>query len=374
MEREFGESFSRLSEEAKQQATMLMQQISLIISTGVSVTGASLDELLKKLKQILEPQTGDEPDALQRFFGSEKFDRVLRQFQIFADGISSIWNSQNQIMENRDQQRLNKMRLNMEVERKNWDRFLSRKLVSQSEYNQAIANMELAQGAAERKAKRDSAIRSQRLGIFQASVNSAVAITQVLKEYGWPLGVIMGALMAVATYKQVQAIKSEPLPELRRGKRFSNIGKHPYSQQEVMDSSGMRYLVEDDETLLGASVRQQHPTIVDGLLDASQNNDGRLREPYLSAIYREFAQPNIERMAETARMAYGPVLLESGGRPEPDANFGRVVTNLQAQIDVQTRVMNRLLQRLDEPFEAKLGYRQFLREKARLDRITGGKA
>lgn len=373
------DAMKRLTRDQKKELAALIADLKTLWTTGVSSTGDGIEEIMEKIRNILKSVGDEKPGFFKKM--PEWLGEVMKVVQDFSSEISSIWGSLNTIAENRDRQRLNQLKAGYDQQRQMYDRFLKNKAISQAEHDRKLEDLDRDMERQEKRAAREAAIRNQRLAIFQATISAFMGIARTMAEYPWPVNLGLAALQAAALWAQVKAIKSEPLPELGRGKLFTGIGKHPISRQTVVDSSGSAFTVEDGEMLLSAATVAENPELM-SYLDASLNNGGRLRASIPPSYIRsDYPQINTSRIAETASIrsqgGFGPAPRPNQGRvvtniDAPDPQGGRVVTNLSADGEL-LRAINRLNENLEQGIEAKLEYRRHKKDLSRLDQITGGK-
>lgn len=385
LEKLYKDKSKQLSGEQKKQAQALLADLAVAIVSGVSATGQSVEEIIAQLEELLNS------DSWQK-----RLKKLIGHVTDFAAEVSGIWSSINKIAENNDKKRLAKFEKNLEKEKKAYDKLLKKKYISQSEYDKKIVGLEEEQDKRARKMARDNAIRQKKVAIFSAVVSTATAVAGQLAQQ--PVGVwniALAALMAIAGGLQIAAISNEPLPELGKGKRFGGIGKHPNSRKKVIDSNGDAYYVEDNETLLSAATRDQNPELVDALLQASQNNDGRLNSSLkLPYIRDEYPQVNTGRILETTRIfqnrgqdPIGPLggrkILNADAAQDAHAIINRdgpqdakaivnhpALAKMEALIEKQNTFLERLLR---DGVDSKLAYDRFKKDYERLEKITGGK-
>jgi hypothetical protein len=381
--------FEKLSDAQKQEVKSLIASLSVALVSGLSEAGESVEQILEKIKLIFSSVSEGEGSGegqpqwmtnLQEFIG-----KYLDEFSQFADSVSSIWGNLNAKQDNLDKKRLAQIDKNYDQQRSSFDRLLKRKAISQTDYENQMEKLEEERERQKRKIMREQAIRHRKAAIFNATVDAIKGIASVIAEYGWPLGVIFGALQAVALYTQIDAIKSEPLPELGKGKRFTGIGKHPVSKQEVQDPAGNRFLVEENETLLSAATRSNNPELVDALLNASLYNDGRLDENFsFPYIKDQYPQVNTSRVLDTIRQERYFTYTNSTSSAQDARSIvnNDTASGLPQASKISDDPEFREFMQLNIAFlkhlaengvEGRIDYRTYKKDVSRMDKITGGK-
>ncbi len=355
--------FKKWLKEAGNELKYEQEALQTFLLTGVSLTGESVEQMTEHIKKLLKST-------------SQPADEFMNKLLKMARSVSSIWSSINKTKENTAQAQLAKDKKHLDEEEKHLKFQLDKKLITQAQYDAKILAAREKVEKQERKIAHDVAVRNKNMGYFNALISTSEAIVGQLsmKPVG-PWNIALAALMGIEGMAQVAEIASTPIPELRRGKRFLGIGRHPFSKKKVMEPSGQIDSVEEGETLLSAATGANNP-IVDALLDASLNNDGRLSGSH-PAIEQQFPQVNASRISETAgilRQGYS-----GGSRPSDGVvslNGRGVLNNDKSGGDSEMKAILRdtrdLLSTLaNNGIEANLSYVKFNRDKKRLDSITG---
>lgn len=377
---QFKEEFSHLSTDTQEQLTLQINALQMLLATGINVTGQSVEEMMAKIKELMSG-TAEAAD--------EKFKKVVGKIagyaQSFGGEISKIWGSIVALQNAKSDQALTHQKKNYDAERNVLQKQLKWKTITQEKFDAEMAAIDEKQQAAERKAAYDRAKREKRMAIFNAILQGAQAVLMALGSAAPPVNFILAALTAVATGIQVAAIAKAPLPELGKGKEFSGIGKHPSSTQQVIDSSGNAYYVEDGEVLLSAATAQKNP-IVKRLLDASLNSNGEMDSSDVKFMQRELPQVNSSRIGETARMMRGsfgsmlsPTMDKSMDASSVPAAFSPVgkSTGPVDRSDVMAlhetlKEVHAVLDHLkNNPVKAALDPRQYKKDLSRWNKITG---
>lgn len=83
-------------------------------------------------------------------------------------------------------------------------------LMSESQYNAEIERMEAEKAAKEEEMKTQQAQRQKTMSIIQATINTALGVTQTLAQWGLPWGLIPAAAMAAMGAAEIALIASQP--------------------------------------------------------------------------------------------------------------------------------------------------------------------
>ena len=161
------------------------------------------------------------------------------------------------------------------------DKRLDAGLISQEEYDKAVAKADEELERKKIQIERDQAIREKALGIMNATISTAEAIIKAMANPGGLAGVALSVMAGITGAAQIAAIAAQPLPQFANG---GIVGGTSYTGDHVpvMANSGEMYINRESQQRL---------------LDALQGNgDGTLGMNY-------------ELMAEAMAAAPAPVLV-----------------------------------------------------------------
>lgn len=220
------------------------------------------DEVRKKYRKL---QEDTERETLQRQISDAAF---------YANTLVSIFSGLNQIQNNNTQEELQKDRLANDQKKKNLDRQLRLKLISQKEYNERIEKLDEEIAAKDLEARRKQAKAAKLLAVFEATINTASAVAQALPNI--PLSIAVGALGLT----QIGIAASTKLPQFGKGTIFGGEYHSSNPSQDgnpVIDrKTGMAIAtVEKGELLLSRAFVGNNPELTRIALRASQNEGGR---------------------------------------------------------------------------------------------------
>ncbi len=106
--------------------------------------------------------------------------------------------------------------------KQNLKKQLDGKVITQKQYDAAIAKLDLEMDAKKRKLVHDQAVRNKEIALVQAVINTAQAVTAALTipAAGIALAIVAGALGLI----QIGLIAAQPVPQAKRGK-YNVIGQ-----------------------------------------------------------------------------------------------------------------------------------------------------
>ena len=191
----------------------LSTRIELIKTEGEAEKAAIRDRLgftrdAENQIRIIEAETQDKIKALRDGNLDDLEKNIIKYVNAIGSAFSAIVDLQNELSERRIEQ--------IETLR---DKELAANEVLQQSYAQRVRNDEAITLRANRKIveeKRKQARLDKAQGIFEAVVNTAVAVTSALKEK-FPLSIILAAAAGIAGATQIAKISSEPLPSFGKG-------------------------------------------------------------------------------------------------------------------------------------------------------------
>lgn len=375
---QYKDSFGKLGPEQKKRAAEIMQQMSVLVASGADTSSEAFKKLLEELASIYEGAAHKTEEFFKRI--PQWLNDALRVVGDFANQVGSVWESVNQIADNKDRKRLQSIHTNAEKERAIYDKLLKNKQISQSDYQKHIEKLDQQEEKANKKASREAAIRGQRMAVFRASLNAFQAISTTLAEYPFPINIALAALTAFAAFKQVQAIKSEPLPEAAEGTILKGP-KHnsPSRGITVTDSNGVPIVKAEGGELIGsAAFVEQNPELAAAIV-ASGKNGGRLSPSFLN---RNFPSVNIPAALQASSPGFTnrPSIGSEPLNGKAAVNYSGDGSSVQRQIDEQNiliqkqnELLERMHQTLDKGISAKFVYREFKKDIKRVETITGDK-
>lgn len=363
---------ARFKAQVKEQKTELLQAqeaLQILFMTGVSTTGETIEQLIARINKLLS-ETGKGKPAQD----------MVKNFTELARQISSVWSNIGKAKANSDAALLANEKKHQEQSEKILKEQLDKKVITQAQYDKKIQEDKDKIEKRQRKMAHDEAIRNKEQGIFQATIDTAAAVAGQLKmEPVGPWNIALAAAMGVAGLAEIEAISQADVPELGKGKMFTGIGKHPLSTAMVMDPKGGLSTVEEGEVLLSSDTREKNP-IVDALLDASLNNNGRMDSSH-PALTKQFEAVNSSRISETSRILRsslpGSILGDYPGGSLDGYGVKNKTGASESSLNMQAllKANYELLMSLQENgVQASLDYVKFNRDKKRLDTITGTKS
>lgn len=176
----------------------------------------------------------------------ERFRAVLDVMQDFANRAADIYQQiadAQQKSAELDMERFNEAQ---DAKARKLQQQLDEGLISQKYYDAQMEKMEAEKEQREKKMKHEQFERERKSAIVQALIQGGLAVARGFAEWGWPGGLIVGALTTAETAAQVALIASQVNPYAKGGyirkKQLALVGEE--GQEWVASNS----LLEDKET------------------------------------------------------------------------------------------------------------------------------
>lgn len=176
----------------------------------------------------------------------ERFRAVIDVMQDFANRAADIYQQiadAQQKSAELDMERFNEAQ---DAKARKLQQQLDEGLISQKYYDAQMEKMEAEKEQREKKMKHEQFERERESAIVQALIQGGLAVARGFAEWGWPGGLIVGALTTAETAAQVALIASQVNPYAKGGyirkKQIALVGEE--GQEWVASNS----LLEDKET------------------------------------------------------------------------------------------------------------------------------
>ncbi len=254
-------------DEQKEKAAVTQAALNELFKEGFDIEGSGVQEFLEKYGEFIT--VTDDLKNKSR----EAFEEMLNEVDFYVntagDLFSSFFGS------------ISDMATNSETKQTaSLQKQLDNQLISQEEYDRKVAAIQI------KAAKRDKALR-----IFDATVNTASAIINMLATVPGPAGWAMSVAAGVTGAAQIAAIASEPLPSFKTGGivspqdggqivRVAENGSSEYLLNAGEDGKTERKKFADDiaDSMGGAGIT----VIMNNMINADTDKNMRLaaRELY----------------------------------------------------------------------------------------------
>lgn len=236
----------------------------------------------KAQQLLLEAEKNAAIDESRRQYLQYWVDQTMQALGTIQGVFSNYFNYLNQ----KDQQELGRDRHTNEQKKKNLKKSLDAKSISQAEYNRQVSKLDEDYAKKERESKRREFNRQKALNLVEATMNAAQAITSIWAVHAAnPImaGILTG-IAGAATAIKIGTIVAQKFPEYKKGGRagYTGVPDGPSHEEGGIDlvSNGRKIAeMEGGEPILSNETYRQNPELIDALLWAGQNNNGRLANP-----------------------------------------------------------------------------------------------
>lgn len=206
------------------------------------------------------------------------FNAVMQEVDQWQSYMNDVFTSLVKIAENKDARELASFEKSIERQKQAEEDKLNSKLQSRKKYDEKIEALDAALAQKQLDTQIKAAKRQQRIGIFNATIDTAQAVARALSEYQYPYSLIIGALAAASGVAQIAAIKSEPLPVGRKG-LVLNGPSHEQGGINMVDNRTGRPIaeVEGGEAVMVFSkdTYANNQPVLDELMRVSNYEGGR---------------------------------------------------------------------------------------------------
>lgn len=190
-------------------------------------------------------------DEANSSFWKDQIGKILGYAQILNDGLNSV----SQILANKENRDLQRDKAINEQKAQNLKKQLDNKLLSQSQYQKKVDELDAKQEKKQKIVAKKQAEREKSLAIFQALISTASAVVAALGAKPWtPANFVYAAIVGALGAVQIAAIASTPLPEAGDGNWFKIGPKHKDEE------GGIPVMIERDEAVIKADAMTDRST------------------------------------------------------------------------------------------------------------------
>ena len=166
----------------------------------------------------------------------------------YVNAAIGAFESLNTWISNREEIMLQKERARNELRKEMLKKQLDSKLMSQTQYDKKVQELEDQQAAREKEVHIKQAKRDKAINIFKAIADTAAAVVRsIYLAGGFPAGIPAGIAMGAIGALQIGAIASAPLPEFGAGEWLRTGPKHKEKGRGTLS------VIERDEAVMAAA-------------------------------------------------------------------------------------------------------------------------
>lgn len=270
-------------------------EIAILQATGKKKLEAQTKQLEDERDIALEAEDLTQNERLNIYLqynerikeiNAEYWQELAQNILDYAQQAQAIFNTFSEVATNRENAELSRDKKVNDEKRKNLQRQLNAKLISQGQYNAQMDALNNTQSQKEEALKKKQFDRNKRAELIQAGINGAQAILATLARFGVPfppnfLGIGAMALTVGTIAANIASISSKKYAKggLMDGPSHSDGGMpiiNPTTGRKVAE-------IEGGEAILSRATVRNNPDLVSRLLHSSMNRGGEtIRFPWES--------------------------------------------------------------------------------------------
>lgn len=211
--------------------------------------------------------------AADKEYLQKKIAEVGQVLQEVGNLFSAYVDLQNQ----KDDAVLEKERQDNNTKKADYQRQLAAKLISQKQFDTAIASLDAQLDQRQKEITARQAKRAKAAALFTAIINTAMGVARAFADYQYPYSLIVGALVAAAGAVQISAIESRDVPKGRKGLIVSGPSHENGGIDMINHNTGERIAnIEGGEPVmvLSKNTYANNKPIIDRLIYNSQHRNG----------------------------------------------------------------------------------------------------
>lgn len=285
-------------------------------------------------------------------FGAEDLQTVVTGIGGAAQEAFSLASKFMDLTKKKEDAQLKDYKKNQDNRKKSLEKRLNAGLITESQYNAQVEQMDAEYDAYQEELALKQAKREKTLNLTQAIINTALGVTSTLAQWGVPWGLIPAGIMAAMGAAEIAIIASQPVTSgaeeggfinMKRqqdGKSFNarlnpdarGFVRHP---TVIVGENGSEYVIPH-EALENPSLMP----IISTMETARRN--GKLRSLNFNAVYPATAMPG---------RVSGGFIDDGNSRIVTTSSDGHEGTATDAAL---TKAIEKLTKKLDEPITARV--------------------
>lgn len=290
-------------------------------------------------EEFAQKRTEVENEATRRIL--ETIDEIAN----YANQAFSILSQFNQARSNMENEALKRDMANNDKRKRDLEMKSKKGIITENEYRSQVIKMDQEMDNKKRKLEADQFERNRKQQIAQALINGAVGITRAWVSPGFPLAILMTALIAASTAAQVATINSQK-PQFAKGgiasgpahgSKYGESGialvRRDNGQEVGEMEGGEPYMI------LSRKFRQNNPGIIPMLLAASRT--GQSVMPFFMGRTYQGINYSAISSGRQRSFAEGGIVNQSNGSQQPIV--------VSAQTEKMEMLFEALIKRLEMP-------------------------
>lgn len=284
-------------------------------------------------------------------FGAEDLQTVVTGIGGAAQEAFSLASKFMDLTKKKEDAQLKDYKKNQDNRKKSLEKRLNAGLITESQYNAQVEQMDAEYDAYQEELALKQAKREKTLNLTQAIINTALGVTSTLAQWGVPWGLIPAGIMAAMGAAEIAIIASQPVTSGAEEGGFINMKRQQDGKSfNARLNPDARGFVRQPTVIVGENGSEyviphealENPSLLPiiSTMETARRN-GKLRSLNFSAVYPATAMPGRDSGGFISReSAQGSLII-----PEQTSSAGDAAL---------TKAIEKLMKKLDEPITARV--------------------
>ena len=284
-------------------------------------------------------------------FGAEDLQTVVAGIGGAAQEAFSLASKFMDLTKKKEDAQLKDYKKNQDNRKKSLEKRLNAGLITESQYNAQVEQMDAEYDAYQEELALKQAKREKTLNLTQAIINTALGVTSTLAQWGVPWGLIPAGIMAAMGAAEIAIIASQPVTSGAEEGGFINMKRQQDGKSfNARLNPDARGFVRQPTVIVGENGSEyviphealENPSLLPiiSTMETARRN-GKLRSLNFSAVYPATAMPGRDSGGFISReSAQGSLII-----PEQTSSAGDAAL---------TKAIEKLMKKLDEPITARV--------------------
>lgn len=285
-------------------------------------------------------------------FGAEDLQTVVAGIGGAAQEAFSLASKFMDLTKKKEDAQLKDYKKNQDNRKKSLEKRLNAGLITESQYNAQVEQMDAEYDAYQEELALKQAKREKTLNLTQAIINTALGVTSTLAQWGVPWGLIPAGIMAAMGAAEIAIIASQPVTSGAEEGGFINMKRQQDGKSfNARLNPDARGFVRQPTVIVGENGSEyviphealENPTILPiiSTMETARRN-GKLRSLNFNAVYPATAMPG---------RVSGGFIDEGNSRIVTTSSDGHEGTATDAAL---AKAIEKLTKKLDEPITARV--------------------
>lgn len=285
-------------------------------------------------------------------FGAEDLQTVVVGIGGAAQEAFSLASKFMDLTKKKEDAQLKDYKKNQDNRKKSLEKRLNAGLITESQYNAQVEQMDAEYDAYQEELALKQAKREKTLNLTQAIINTALGVTSTLAQWGVPWGLIPAGIMAAMGAAEIAIIASQPVTSGAEEGGFINMKRQQDGKSfNARLNPDARGFVRQPTVIVGENGSEyviphealENPTLLPiiSTMETARRN-GKLRSLNFNAVYPATAMPG---------RVSGGFIDDGNSRIVTTSSDGHEGTATDAAL---TKAIEKLTKKLDEPITARV--------------------